>query len=38
MGGLATFNHHAWSFGGDFVWMMMMIIGVFLACVALWWR
>ena len=37
IGGSPTFNHQAWGFTGDFVWMVM-IIGVFWACAALWWR
>ena len=26
----ATFNHHSWGWGGDFVWMVL-VIGVFWA-------
>lgn len=24
-GGSATFDHHAWGWGGDFVWMLLSI-------------
>jgi hypothetical protein len=30
IGRAATFNHHSWGWGGDFVWMVL-IIGVFWA-------
>lgn len=36
-GGSTTFNHQAWGFGGDFVWLVM-IVGVFWVCAAFWWR
>ncbi len=35
-GDSASFNHQAWGFGGDFVWMVM-IIGVLWGS-ALWWH
>lgn len=31
------FDHHAWGWGGDFVWMMLLI-GMFWACYGIWWR
>jgi hypothetical protein len=34
IGSPATFNHHSWSWGGDFVWMVL-VIGVFWAAWAL---
>jgi hypothetical protein len=37
MGGSTTFNHQSWGLGGDFVWVVMLI-GVFWACTAFWWR
>lgn len=37
MGGSGPFNHQAWGFGGDFVWMVL-VIGVLWACAALWRR
>ena len=36
-GGPTALDHQAWGLGGDFVWMVMLI-GVFWACAALWWR
>ena len=33
----ATFNHQAWGWGGDFVWMVLFI-GILWAMVTLWWR
>ena len=36
-GGATTFNHQSWGWGGDFVWMVLLI-GVMWACAALWWR
>lgn len=36
-GGSTTFNHQAWGFGCDFVWLVM-IVGVFWVCAAFWWR
>jgi len=35
-GSETTQDHQAWGYGGDFVWMVVMI-GVFWACIALWW-
>ena len=37
LGSSATFNHQAWGFGGDLVWLVM-VVGVIWACAALWWR
>ncbi len=37
VGGSAAFNHHAWGWGGDFVWMVLLI-GVFWACFWIWWH
>lgn len=37
MSGSAKVNHQAWGFGGDFVWVVL-IIGVFWGCAALLWR
>jgi hypothetical protein len=31
------YDHYAWGFGGDFIWMIFMI-GIFWACWALWAR
>ena len=36
-GGPASFDHHSWGWGGDFVWMAMLI-GLIWASSALWWR
>ena len=36
-GGSASFNHHSWGWGGDFVWMVLLLGGV-CAVWALWWR
>jgi hypothetical protein len=36
-GGPASFDHHSWGWGGDFVWMMV-VIGVFWAGMVFWWR
>lgn len=35
--GPATFNHQSWGWGGDFVWLVM-IVGSFWVFAALWWR
>jgi hypothetical protein len=35
--GSATFDHHAWGWGGDFVWMVVLV-GAFWFALALWWR
>ncbi len=35
MGGSASFDHHAWGWGGDLVWMAFFI-GLFWVVVALW--
>ena len=35
--GNATFDHHAWGRGGDFVWMAITI-GLFWVVMAMWWR
>lgn len=37
LGGPTTYDHRAWGFGGDFVWMVMFF-GVFWAFAALWRR
>ena len=36
-GGSASFDHHAWGWGGDIVWGALLV-GVLWACSALWWR
>ena len=36
-GGSATFNHQSWGWGGDFVWMVLLV-GVIWAGAALFWR
>jgi hypothetical protein len=36
-GGSAAFDHHAWGWRGDFVWMAL-VIGMFWAVSSLWWR
>ena len=33
----ASFDHHSWGWGGDFVWLAVLI-GLVWACSALWWR
>jgi hypothetical protein len=34
----ASFNHHAWGWGGDFLWMILLI-GAFWAIFGyVWWR
>jgi len=33
----APFDHHAWGWGGDFVWMVLFI-WIFWFIVATWWR
>ena len=35
--GSAPFDHHAWAWGGDLVWVALLI-GLLWACSALWWR
>jgi hypothetical protein len=36
-GGTSTYNHHAWGWRGDLVWMALFI-GLFWAAAAFWWR
>ena len=37
-GGPATsFDHHSWGYGGDVLWLGLLI-GVLWACSTLWWR
>ena len=36
-GGSPPFNHHAWGWGGDFVWLVI-VIGVIWVFAAPWWR
>ena len=36
-GGSTAFDHHAWGWGGDFVWTVLLI-GVFWFAIALLWR
>jgi hypothetical protein len=31
------YDHHAWGWGGDLVWMLLLI-GMFWACYGIWWR
>ena len=33
----ASFNHEAWGWGGDFVWLMLLV-AVFWGAGAFWWR
>lgn len=35
--GLSTVDHHAWGWGGDFIWVALFI-GACWALAALWWR
>jgi hypothetical protein len=35
--GIATHDHHAWGWGGDLVWMVLLI-GMFWAGFGIWWR
>jgi hypothetical protein len=39
VGSPAAFNHHSWGWGGDFVWMMLLI-AMFVAFTGFWrgWR
>ena len=37
LGGAVAFNHQAWGWGGDFVWMVLLL-GMFWAFAGLWWR
>ena len=36
-GGFVALNHQSWGWGGDFVWVVLLI-GMLWACTALWWR
>jgi hypothetical protein len=36
-GGPGPINHQAWGWGGDFVWVMLLI-GMFWAISSFWWR
>ena len=36
-GGSATFDHQAWGWGGDFVWMVLAV-AVLWAAIGLFWR
>jgi hypothetical protein len=36
-GGPVTVNHQAWGWGGDFVWVMLLV-AVFWGAGAYWWR
>ena len=33
----ATFNHEAWGWGGDFIWMVILVGGLW-AAYAFWWH
>jgi len=35
--GAAPFDHHAWGWGGDLIWIML-IVAFFWLLAALWWR
>ena len=35
-GGSSAFNHHAWGWGGDLLWIVFFI-GTICAAAALWW-
>ncbi len=38
VGGASTsYNHYAWGWGGDFIWMFM-VVGIIWAVTAFWWR
>jgi hypothetical protein len=37
VGGFAAFNHQAWGWRGDFVWLVLFV-GVLWAAMTLWWR
>ena len=38
VGGVSTsYNHYAWGWGGDFIWMMVLV-GLLWAASAFWWR
>ena len=36
-GGSTTFDHHAWGYGGDFVWVIALV-GICWVAAAFWWR
>jgi len=36
-GDSTRFNHHAWGWGGDTLWLLLLV-GVFWGCAALWWH
>jgi hypothetical protein len=36
-GGPAEVDHHAWGWGGDLVWLVLLV-GLLWACLSLWWR
>ena len=36
-GGAAQFDHYAWGWGGDFVWMILLV-GMVCAVFGMWWR
>jgi hypothetical protein len=37
MSGSSAFNHEAWGWRGDMVWMLFLL-GMVWLCAALWWR
>jgi len=36
-GDIAQFDHHAWGRGGDILWLVLLV-GFFWACTAMWWH
>jgi len=36
-GGAATFGHQSWGWGGDFVWLVLLV-GLLWAAAGLWWH
>lgn len=37
LGGSVEFNHQSWGWGGDFLWMAMLV-GILWAATVYWWR
>jgi hypothetical protein len=35
-GASGAFNHYSWGWGGDFVWLILLV-GIFWVATALWW-
>jgi hypothetical protein len=37
MGGMVTYDHRAWGWGGDVMWIVLLV-GIFWAFSGIWWR